>query len=212
MKKTPMIGFKFGRLTVLEDSGKKRGEFTYKCLCDCGNIKIITGASLRSGNSKSCGCLKKELLLQRTVKHGMYRTPTYNVWVSMIQRCTNQNNPRYNDWGGRGITVCDRWLRSFKLFYKDMGDMPKGLTIERINNDKGYSKKNCIWATQIAQNRNQRIGKNNKTGIPGIHWSHRRKRYIAQICTNYKTHLIGQYKTIEEAAIARKNAEKIYWT
>ncbi len=100
--------------------------------------------------------------------HGMVETPEYNIWTHMKGRCNNPKDARYADYGGRGIKVCRRWANSFAAFYNDMGKRPEGLTLERINNDKGYSPKNCKWATYQEQNENKRIYKNNELGVKGI--------------------------------------------
>lgn len=139
---------KFGRLIVLEKAhNDKWGNLQWLCRCECGSEKIILGSSLRSGDTKSCGCLKR--------KHGQTKTKTYKIWHYMIQRCTNPKNKSYKDYGGRGITVCKRW-RNFVNFLKDMGIPKSGLTLDRTDNNKGYCKSNCRWATRKQQNRNSR--------------------------------------------------------
>jgi hypothetical protein len=142
---------RFGRLTATEYQGHRR----WLCVCDCGNAKIIEGYSIRNGLTQSCGCLHKERNSAVHYKHGKCFTRTYKSWATMIQRCTNPNSPRYFDWGGRGITVCDRW-RDFRNFLDDMGECPPKLTIERIDNNGNYEPTNCHWVTQAVNNQNKR--------------------------------------------------------
>lgn len=202
------IGDRFGRLTVLENMGIIKGKTWFKCVCDCGAIKLIRSNSI--GNTKSCGCLQKEVLLKRITKHGMYRTATYHIWQGMIQRCTNPKAEYYKDYGGRGIKASHRW-RKFENFFSDMGMKPDGLTIERINNDKGYYKENCCWASPAQQARNTRLSQANTTGVKGVAWHKTTQKYQASICVNYKRIHLGSYEILEQAAIARKNGEQKHW-
>jgi len=165
-----LIGKKFNRLTVIgREANNKRNNSRWLCLCDCGNKIITAGYSIKNGQTKSCGCLRKESTsrtgsLKRT--HGYSRTSTYNTWSHMIQRCNNKDNFQYTDYGGRGITVCDRWDinkgGSFENFLADMSEKPKNKSLDRIDNNKlinGYSPENCRWSTTKEQNRNKRNNK-----------------------------------------------------
>ena len=159
-----LTGKKFGRWTVVSEAGRgKRRAVTWLCRCECGTQKVISGNNLRSGNTKSCGCLSQELSSRRNRTHGMYGTPVYKVWIRMRNRCNNPNNTAYKDYGGRGIKVCTRW-DSFETFYADMGERPKGLTIERIDNNGSYEPTNCKWATTTEQHRNTRTNRMIKYG------------------------------------------------
>ncbi|HNA61994.1 MAG TPA: hypothetical protein PKW79_02840 [Rhabdochlamydiaceae bacterium] len=151
---------KFGKLVVIkrvENIGKQSG---WLCQCVCGKKKVVRYHSLKSGVTKSCGCLRSfihsERMKRKALKHGMSGTPTYESWRAMKRRVLNKNNNSYDRYGGRGIGICAEWLHSFETFYSDMGKRPDGMTLDRIDNGNGYSKDNCRWATASEQQRNKR--------------------------------------------------------
>jgi len=160
MKTIDLLGKRFGRLVTTERV--RLGErLAYVCTCDCGERVCVVGHRLNGGQTKSCGCFKDDVHRVRLIQHGHYNSPTYKSWGSMIQRCTNSKATRYKDYGGRGITVCDHW-RDFKNFLADMGERPVGLTLERLDNNKGYSLDNCKWATYFEQCHNRRSYRSRK--------------------------------------------------
>lgn len=165
-----ITGVRFSGLVVITYVGKdKSGNSRWLCQCDCGNEKIVLGGNLKNGHTKSCGCLHRGTI----TKHGHSRsdalaTTEYRSWRMMKTRCMNPNTEYYKDWGGRGITVCERWLNSFENFLADMGEKPtKKHSIDRVDNAKGYSPENCKWSTSTEQNNNRRdnrfITHNNET-------------------------------------------------
>lgn len=156
-KKTANIGRRFGRLVIISRVRTSRtgNVVRYLCKCDCGNEKEQWMSSLKAGVD-SCGCLTKEKLKNRLTKHGMAHTRQYKAWAAMKDRCLNNKNQAFPHYGGRGIAVCDRWMESFDNFICDMGQRPAGMTLERVDNDKGYEPGNCIWATRKSQQRNRR--------------------------------------------------------
>lgn len=172
-----LIGRKFGRLTVLERyPEKKRGYIQWVCKCQCGNIIVVRSDLLKSGNTRSCGCLSKEIHSMRCRELGLARathkksnTRLYKIYANMKDRCYNKNNHAYKDYGLRGITICKEWLESFNVFYEWAinNGYEDNLTIDRKDNNLGYSPNNCRWITKTEQCFNTRHNKfityNNKT-------------------------------------------------
>lgn len=156
--KEDITGRTFNLLTVLRYSHIKKGHGSYwLCQCECGNKTTVRIDGLKSGHPKSCGCLSDKWRATGNANrtHGKTKTRIYQQWRGMKGRCFNENNQDYKHYGGRGITVCNRWLK-FENFFEDMGECPKDYTIERINNDGKYEPSNCKWIHNKRQNRNKR--------------------------------------------------------
>lgn len=161
-----LTGKTFGSLFVLKKSDKiKDGNVMWECQCSCGNKTLVTSYNLRSGRVGSCGCRKSKFTSENTSgennpnhKHNLRNTKLYAIWTMMKQRCYNPNNKNFKDYGGRGITVCEEWLNDVQAFYEwsMKNGYKEGLTIDRIDNDKGYSPDNCRWTTMKVQRKNQR--------------------------------------------------------
>ena len=155
---TPRV---FSRLVVICKSPKMRVGDTvkWKCRCSCGSTKTVIGRTnqLTGGLLQSCGCLHREIVRKASTKHGLSDSSEYRIWRGIRERCYNKNNSNFPYYGARGITMSDEWRDSFETFYKDMGARPSlGHSIDRKDNDAGYSKDNCRWATKLEQDNNKR--------------------------------------------------------
>ncbi len=187
-----LTGQKFNRLTAISFSGKDaNNNARWLFQCDCGKEVECRGSEVSRGGIQSCGCIMSDV--KKT--HGMARTKTYKTWIQMRSRCTNPTDQSYSEYGDRGITVCDEWLNSFEQFLTDMGEQPAEMSLDRINNNKGYSKENCRGATATDQQRNKRTSK--WWFIDGVRYEshlqaakalHKGARTVIQWCEGYFCH------------------------
>lgn len=162
---TDIVGKRFGRLVAVRQ-GEKRGRRTvWICRCDCGTESHVSIGNLNNGSTQSCGCLRREM----HTSHGLTDTPTYRSWQAMISRCTRPSTGAFQQYGAKGVTVCQRWHK-FDNFLADMGVRPEGTSIDRIDNERGYELSNCRWSTRSEQNKNRRPWKkkNKKLDSLGI--------------------------------------------
>jgi hypothetical protein len=189
-----MAGQRFGRLSVIEESGRLEGQAAWMCQCDCGAVVVVRGSALRKRVTKSCGCLSLDMLRARSTTHNQASTREYAVWRAMLHRCFNPRATHFDSYGGRGITVCDEWRRDFSRFIADMGPRPVGGTLDRRDNNGNYTSDNCRWATRAEQ-------ANNKRSSHLITW-------------NGETHTICEWATligVTKSALSQRLV-KLHWT
>ena len=195
-----------GVLYPNESSNWKRRYNLYKCGY-CGNEFKAQVQHINRGATISCGCYKSSKLSNRNKTHGLSNTRLNRIWSSIKDRTLNSKQKQYNDYGGRGITICDEWKNDFMSFYN--WAMENGysdeLSIDRIDNEGSYYPENCRWTTSIIQNRNQRIRKDNKTGYKGVSFNKDNNSFRVIISVNKKTIRLGEFKTAVEGAIAYNN-------
>ena len=205
MKRIDRTGQVFGKLTVLEQAGRNNlKKVLWRCKCDCGKEAIVVSGSLANGNTTSCGCYLK----QRITKHGGSGKGSYNTWRAMIRRCTRPTDKDYPRYGGKGVSVCERWLE-YANFADDMGEPVDDETLDRVDAYGNYCPENCRWASLRVQARNVRIRNSSKTGFIGVFIVG--KKFLAKITKDKKSYYSKLCNTLEEAAVARKELERLHW-
>lgn len=195
-----------GMIFATESSKHKIRYGIYKCGF-CGNNFKASTYNIKSGNTKSCGCYQKRRTSESSKTHGLGYTRLYSIWTNMKDRTLNPKYKQYDDYGGRGITICKEWKDDVKSFYT--WAMSNGysdeLSIDRIDNDGDYSPENCRWTTITIQSRNRRISIKNTSGYKGVNFHKRDKIFIARILVNKRRIDLGRFKTAVEGAIAYNN-------
>lgn len=154
-----LTGRRFGAWIVIRELPIRIDRQIYwECKCDCGAIVSVIGQNLRKGGSESCGCVGAKIRAEKNTKHGLINSKSYRIWAGMLQRCNNPKCNIYEYYGGRGIEVCERW-HIFENFYEDMGERPKGMSLDRKDSNGHYNKDNCKWSTYKEQSRNTRTNR-----------------------------------------------------
>jgi len=212
-----LTGQRFGRLLVLQfDKTDKHYKAYWLCKCDCGNVKSIASRGLLSGRIVSCGCYKRELVIQRSTKHGFADSPIYIVWRNMKERCYNKNNDSYELYGAVGVTVYQNWINDFLSWYDYVSKLEnfgkEGYSIDRYPNKRGnYEPGNVRWATDEEQARNQKLPKQNTSGCAGVGLVKSTQKWRVRFPVNGKMKQFGTFDTFEEAFLKRKQLELEYW-
>jgi hypothetical protein len=203
----PVLIKNLGMMFSTESSKERKRFGLYKCGF-CGEEFRTQTSRVKNGYTKSCGCHKKRRIKEANTKHGLGYTRLYNIWKTMKDRTLNPKHKAYIRYGGRGITICEKWLdvRNFYDWAMSNGyEENKGLSIDRIDNDGNYEPNNCRWTTKTIQSRNQRIRKDNTSGYKGVHFDKKLGKYRAKISINKKRIYLGYFTTPEEGAIAYNN-------
>ena len=207
-----MMGQRFGRLVVISEAGRDKGRhILWLCRCSCGKEKIISGGSLRSGKTQSCGCLQKEKIRERSLTHGLSSHPIFGSWRAMISRCYRSKDRNYKNYGGRGIVVCLEWRSDPAIFcnWALENGWEEGLTVDRINNNKNYCPENCQFISLALNSVKQRVlSIKNTSGYKGVSWDKRRRKYIVQITIRGEQKRLGSFNNPKLAAMIYDRAAR----
>lgn len=202
----------YGRLIVVlaqSSARTKQNERLALCMCQCGAETYVLPYKLKSGHTKSCGCLQRDGIRKRQTKHGRYYEPEHMVWRNMRKRC---NDPRYAQWYG-GVRVCERWDISYENFLADVGCKPTpNASLDRINPSGHYEPSNVRWVPKHKQAHNMKVFCTNKTGVAGVSWSNTKQKWRAAIYVNNKQKHVGYFDDFDDAVKARKTAEQTLWS
>lgn len=205
------VGYCFKNVTVTALLGYRNNHQYVRYSCVCGVIKETRIYSIINSENFNCGCINRSNLSIRRHSHGKSKSKEYQTWTRMKGRCYNKNNNDYPEYGGRGITVCDRWLCSFDNFLEDMGSRPEGFSLDRIDVNAGYTPENCRWTTAQQQAYNQRVYKSNKSGKSGVTWSKKSEKWEVRISKDGVEYFLGLFTSLDGAIECRESAELKYY-
>ncbi len=215
-KPKDITGKRFVKLVAVENTGIKcsNGDYNWRCICDCGNEVVTSIGRLNSGHTGSCGCLREEAIKYRDNYHGMSKTKEYKSWCKIKERCFNPNDFEYDNYGAKGISMCEEWKNNFIQFYKDMGKAPsKNHTIDRKDITKGYYKENCRWASSYVQSRNRGKHAEFTSEHKGVSFESSSEKWCAAFRIKYNEKIYGgriyRYDTEQEAASAYNLVTKL---
>ena len=203
----PILVEDLGYLYPNENSKQKKRYGIYKCGFCGTEFKALT-FNVKFGNTKSCGCYQKRRTSETHKTHGLGYTRLYIIWTNIKDRVFNTKNKQYNDYGGRGITICEEWKNDVKSFYDwaITNGYLDGLSLDRIDNDENYCPENCRWTTRVIQSRNQRIRRDNTSGYRGVSFHRRDKNFTARISVNNKNRIyLGSFLTAVDGALVYNN-------
>jgi hypothetical protein len=194
----------FGKLTVVEQAGRdKLKKVLWRCKCECGSETVVVSGSLVTGNTTSCGCVIPNF------KHGGWKNASYNTWRAMMRRCYKTQDKDYPRYGGVGVKVCPQW-HEYAGFVADMGEPAGDETLDRKDTYDDYTPENCRWAGVQTQNRNVRVRSSSKTGVTGVSKTVSGS-FMAKVTVGKKSFYSKCFATVQEAAAARKELERLYW-
>ena len=203
MKAIDRTGQVFGKLTVVEQAGRNSlKKVLWRCKCACGNETVVPSGSLVTGNTTSCGCVVPNF------KHGGWKKSSYNTWRAMMRRCYNPADKDYPRWGGKGVIVHKPW-HDYATFAAEVGEPSGAETFDRVDTTGNYEPGNVRWASPTTQARNVRVPKSSKTGVTGVLFHG--GRYYAAITVKSKKYYSKVFGSVEEAAAARKELERLHW-